>query len=56
MAKKEKTVRLCDNPVVRRKDYLRPKLTEFGPVGTLTQGGMSGLTEMGMGMGENRML
>ena len=30
--------------------YSLPKLKEFGPVGSLTQGGSAGATETGVGM------
>ena len=35
----------CDERSVGRETYAAPKLKEFGPVGTLTQGGVSGVAE-----------
>jgi len=39
-----------------REAYEPPKLVVFGPVGALTQGGMSGDLEMGMGMAGHKQM
>ena len=33
-----------------KSPYSSPRLREFGPVGSLTQGGSAGVTEVGTGM------
>ena len=37
-----------------RKSYSTPKLKEFGPVGALTQGGVSGIAEAQANMNKTR--
>jgi hypothetical protein len=42
---KQKSQQRCE-PSADRDAYVPPKLKEFGPVGTLTQGGSTGGSEM----------
>ena len=56
MADKDQSLKQPKARTTAREAYERPKLIVFGPVGALTQGGMSGSLEMGMGMAANKQM
>jgi len=56
VADKDQTLKQPKARTSAREAYERPELMVFGPVGALTQGGMSGNLEMGMGMAGNKQM